>query len=254
MSQALGCDIGGSSVKSAVVETATATLVTEPIITRLVERPTPSTLIECLAGIVRSHNWTGPLGIGYPGVIKMGITLSAAHVDDSFIGIDWYSRVNLLSPGPVVLLNDADAAGLAEMQFGAGRSYNHTGSGTVLMSTFGSGIGTALFHGGRLVPNSEFGHMIVGNEEAEEFAAGAVFTRLELDWSEYGRRVDRFLRAVGKLVSPDLIIIGGGISENFELFGRYLTVNIPTVPAVFKNTAGLVGAAWAAAQPDQVGQ
>jgi len=244
--KALGCDIGGSSVKSAIVDTDTALLLSEPIVTRLPDKPTPDTLGECLAAIIRNHSWTGPLGIGYPGVVKRGITLTAAHVDDSFIGIDWYSQVRRLTPGPVALINDADAAGLAEMQFGAGRACRDQGDTTVLMATLGSGIGTALFHGGRLVPNTEFGHMFVGEQEAEEIAAGAVFTRLQLDWPEYGRRVDRFLREVGKLVSPDLIIIGGGISENFERFQPYLTVNIPVVPAVFKNAAGLIGAAWTA--------
>lgn len=248
MTSVLGCDIGGSSVKSALVDTETATLLTEPVLTRLTEHPTPAALIECLAGIVRSHDWTGPLGIGYPGVIKMGVTLSAAHVDSSFIGIDWYSHVNRLTPGSVALLNDADAAGLAEMNFGAGRSYNHDRGPTVLLATFGSGIGTAVFHGGRLLPNTEFGHMMIDDLEAEDLAAAAVITRFQLDWPEYGRRVDRFLRAVNKLISPDLIIIGGGISEKFEHFRRYLTVNVRVAPAVFKNAAGLIGAAWAAAR------
>jgi polyphosphate glucokinase len=186
------------------------------------------------------------VGLGYPGVIKQGVTLTAAHLDEGFIGIDWYSRVRQLSPSTVALLNDADAAGLAEINFGAGRPYNHDRAGTLLMITLGTGIGSAVFCGGRLLPNTEFGHMMLGEQEAEDLAAASVRVGENLNWAAYGRRVDRFLREIARLIAPDRIVIGGGISENFDNFRRYLTINTTVVPAQLKNTAGVIGAAWAA--------
>jgi polyphosphate glucokinase len=248
MATALGFDIGGSSVKSALVDTGNGSLIGELLTTELDPRPTPNTLFQDLNRIVQEYAWSGPVGIGYPGVIKQGVTLTAAHLDQSFIGLDWYSHVRKLTPSSVALLNDADAAGLAELHFGAGQSYNHNRAGTLLMVTLGTGVGTAIFYGGRLLPNTEFGHMVIGDNEAEELAAASVRKRENLDWAEYGRRVDRFLCEVARLIAPDLIIIGGGISENFDRFERYLTINIEVVPARFQNDAGVIGAAWAAAQ------
>lgn len=218
----LGIDIGGSSIKYATVDIAVGTVLSDPGEIPLPQPATPSALQGVIQTFLRQLPWTGPVGVGYPGVVKNGRTLTAAHVDQSFVGHDWLQDLRTLTSEPVALINDADAAGLAEVRFGAGSELSTPDAGTVLVVTLGTGIGTALFHGGRLLPNTEFGHMQMGEREAEDWAAGSVRIKEQLDWPEYGSRINRFLREMDRLVSPDLIILGGGISENFARFSRIL--------------------------------
>ena len=241
----LGFDIGVSSIKFARVNTDAGTILGETTSVPLPQPANPRVLLSAIKNSLDTMAWTGPFGVGFPGVVRHGRTLSAAHLDKSFIGHDWLSDLRSLSKAPVALINDADAAGLAEVRFGAARSYSSPNSGTVLLATLGTGIGTALFHGGRLFPNTEFGHLQMGERDAEQWAAGAVRLKEQLDWPEYGRRVDSFLKEMERLVSPDLIVLGGGISENFGLFRPYLTVGCDVVPAALGNNAGLIGAALA---------
>jgi polyphosphate glucokinase len=202
---------------------------------------------DCLSEL----NWTGPLGVGYPGVIKRGTIYSAAHVDDRFIGRNWLEELRTLTGSPVALINDADAAGLAEMRFGAGSGQASTEGGTVLVATLGAGIGTAIFHAGHLLPNTELGHMLLGNVEAEDLAAGAVKARENLSWEEFGQRLNLFLSELERLFSPDLVIVGGGISSDFDQFQPFLEVKVPVSAAHFRNRAGLIGAALAVFVRDQ---
>jgi len=246
---ALGFDIGGSSIKFARVDTDTGDLASEASSVLLPNPATPTVLLDTIKTALITLHWTGPFGVGYPGVIRHGRTLSAAHLDKSFIGHDWLSDLRSLSSAPVTLINDADAAGLAEVRYGAARKYSKPDSGTVVVATLGTGIGTALFHGGRLFPNTEFGHMQMGEREAEQWAAGAVRIREQLDWPEYGRRVDLFLQEMERLLSPDLIVLGGGVSENFTSFKPYFTVECDVLPAALGNNAGLIGAALATTLP-----
>lgn len=241
----LGFDIGGSSIKFAQVDIQTGDIDGEPQTVPLPQPATPQALLEAVREGVRMFAPSGPFGVGYPGVIKNGRTLSAAHLDKSFLGYDWLSDLRSLSPAPVALINDADAAGLAEIKFGAAREFSSPQAGTVLVATLGTGIGTALFHGGRLLPNTEFGHMQMGAREAEQWAAAAVRIREKLDWPEYGQRVSLFLQEMDRLISPDLIVLGGGVSENFDQFQPFIRVNCPITNATLGNTAGLIGAALA---------
>ena len=241
----LGFDIGGSLIKYAVVDIDSGETQEEPIQVPLPQPATPLALLTEIKTALAQLGWNGPFGVGYPGVVKNGHTLTGAHVDQTFLGHDWLSDLRSLTSAPVALLNDADAAGLAEIRFGAARGYATPNSGTVLLVTLGTGIGTALFHGGRLVPNTEFGHMQMGEREAEDWAAGSVRVKEQLDWPAYGARVSLFLREMEKLLSPDLIVLGGGISENFTLFRPYLGVRCPVAAAELGNRAGLIGAALA---------
>lgn len=241
--KALGIDIGGTTIKAAVVCTGDGELLSEPSSLPLPQPATPENLTLAIQAVLTKTNWSGPIGVGYPGVVKNGRISSAAHVDKSFIGRDWLTQLRTETNSPVTLLNDADAAGIAEMRFGAGVGQNDK---TVLLVTLGTGIGTALFCHGQLFPNTEFGHLQLGESEAEDQAAAAVRIKQNLDWEQYGRRVDLFLREMERLLSPDLIIIGGGITENYENFQSFLRVQARVVPATLGNNAGLIGAALTA--------
>jgi len=190
--------------------------------------------------------WSGPLGCGYPGVVKNGVACSAANISPNWLGVNLERKFGELTAGEVRVINDADAAGLAEMRFGAGRTYDRADGGTVLMLTFGTGIGSAFFRNGSLFPNTEFGHIYMKQGlEGEDLAAGSVRTRENLSWRDWGERVNDYLIEMNKLVSPDLIIIGGGVSENFDRFKDHLTVDSSVVPARMANDAGIIGAALA---------
>ena len=246
MAQAvLGIDIGGSFIKFAPVDVDAGVSIVEPAEIPLPKPATPEKLFAAIRSIMKSLKWSGPIGVGYPGVVKHGRTLSAAHMDSSFIGHDWLSDLQKLTADPVALINDADAAGLAEVRFGAARDFSAPGSGTVLVITLGTGIGSALFVGGQLLPNTEFGHMQMGEREAEEWAAASVRIKENLDWPDYGKRVNLFLCGTDRLISPDFIVIGGGISENFDKFRAHIKVACPVVAAQLGNRAGLIGAALA---------
>jgi len=246
MAQAvLGIDIGGSFIKFAPVDVNRGETLSEPAQIDPPQPATPEKLSAAIRSIMKSLKWSGPIGVGYPGVVKHGRTMSAAHMDSSFIGHDWLRDLRELTKKPIGLINDADAAGLAEVHFGAARDYSSRESGTVLVVTLGTGIGTALFVGGRLLPNTEFGHMSMGEREAEQCAAASVRIKNNLDWPDFGQRVNLFLREMDRLLSPDLIVIGGGISENFGKFRAHIKVACPVVAAQLGNRAGLIGAALA---------
>lgn len=245
MSEVLGFDIGGSAIKTAPVDTGTGTLLTECEIIRHGSRIDP----QAIAAVIKSHieklSWSGAIGVGFPGVVIEGNTFTAAHLGDEWLKFDFLSLLKTMTAAPIALLNDADAAGLAEMRFGAAQEMNNPDSGTVLLLTFGSGIGSALFRGGRLLPNTEFGHIEMNGGEAEAAASARVRKRLNLDWETWGGRVNEYLNLMDKLLSPERIIIGGGVSENYDSFKEYLKTRAQIVPARFGNEAGLIGAALA---------
>ncbi len=238
--QLLGIDVGGSGTKGAIVETTTGELLIERL--RL-ETPRPATpkamgvTLECL----RKHfQWTGPIGVGFPAAIQHGVARTAANVDPSFIGLPITDFFAKQTGSPVFVANDADVAGLAEMRFGAGKD----NSGVVLIVTIGTGLGTAIFSKGQLVPNTEVGHIYLDNaQEAERYASDAARINQELKWKEWGERFNHYLRTMESLFWPDLIILGGGTSKKLHKFSPYLTVKSPVVAASFLNQAGIVGAA-----------
>jgi polyphosphate glucokinase len=194
--------------------------------------------------VVEHFGWTGPVGCTFPAIVRRGVIHSAANVDEAWIGVDAVERIGAEVSGPVTVLNDADAAGLAEMTYGAGRDHD----GVVLVLTFGTGIGSALFVDGTLVPNTELGHLEVRGEDAEERAANSVREEKDLSWKHWAKRVDEYLEVVEDLFSPDLIIVGGGVSKKSDKFFPHLDIDTPIVPAELLNQAGIVGAAMASGE------
>ena len=240
----LGIDIGGSGIKAAPVDVITGAL-SAPRVKVATPRPAlPDPIAEAVKGLVAGFGWTGPVGIAFPGVVIGGVTYTAANLDPAWIGLDARALFAKATGLTVSLLNDADAAGMAEMKFGAAAGQD----GTVLLLTFGTGIGSALFTDGVLVPNTEFGHIEIHGKDAEERASERARELHDLTWGKWADRVDDYLAHVEALVSPSLFIIGGGISRKSDKFLPLLTsVRAKIVPAALHNDAGIVGAAMAAA-------
>ena len=240
----LGIDIGGSGIKAAPVDVTTGAL-SAPRVKVATPRPAlPDPIAEAVKGLVAGFAWTGPAGIAFPGVVIGGVTYTAANLDPAWIGLDARALFAKATGLTVSMLNDADAAGTAEMKFGAAAGQD----GTVLLLTFGTGIGSALFTDGVLVPNTEFGHIEIHGKDAEERASERARELHDLSWGKWAGRVDDYLTHVEALVSPSLFIIGGGISRKSDKFLPLLTgVRAKIVPAALHNDAGIVGAAMAAA-------
>jgi len=237
-----GIDVGGSGVKGAVVDLDTGQLIGERFRLPTPQPATPDAVADAVAAVVRHFDWTGPLGVTYPGVVTDGIVRTAANVDKSWIGCNAREVISArLNGQPVTVLNDADAAGLAEEHFGAGRDVD----GVVVLLTFGTGIGSAVIHHGVLLPNTEFGHIEVGGKEAEHRAASSVKERKDWSYKRWTKEVTKVLIAVENAICPDLFIAGGGISKNADKWLPLLKNRTPVVAATLLNTAGIVGAAMA---------
>jgi polyphosphate glucokinase len=240
----LGIDIGGSFLKSAPVDLLTGKLTAEPFKVATPTCAEPVQLVNVILQLLQHFDWTGQVGIGFPGVVREGIVRTAVHLHPDWVGLNIRALLKPLARTGVSVLNDADAAGLAEMAFGAGRDEPKLTDGTTLLITLGTGIGSALFRHRRLIPNTEFGHIYMENgEEAEAVASASLRTTFNLSWEEFGLRVDRYLKYVDRLVAPDLMIVGGGVSEEWEQFSPFLS-NLDRIrPARLGNSAGLIGAA-----------
>jgi polyphosphate glucokinase len=241
--QALGIDIGGTGIKGAPVDLDTGKLLADRKKIATPHPATPEAVTEVVREVAASFGWTGVTGATFPGVVISGTIRSAANVDKSWIGTDAATLFGKAIGTDIEVLNDADAAGVAEMTFGAGQGEH----GTVLMLTFGTGVGSALFTGGLLVRNTEFGHLEIRGKDAEKRASEHGKNEHGWGWKEWTERVSEYLQHVEALVSPDLIIVGGGISKESEKWVPLLTgVNARIVPATLLNDAGIVGAAMAA--------
>jgi polyphosphate glucokinase len=241
MSGVFGVDVGGSSIKYAAVDPGTGRLLT-PL--GSISTPQPGDaeqLVSALSGLARRAAPDMPVGVALPCVIRQGIVFTAANLHASLIGTDIQAQLRAAIGQGVACLNDADAAGLAEMRWGAARGTR----GTVMVLTFGTGIGSALFVDGRLVPNTELGHLEVGGVEGERHASARVRTELQLDWPQWCERVNVYLDAIDRLFWPEMIVIGGGISQDFAEFGSLLRARARLVPARLGPAAGVVGAAMA---------
>jgi polyphosphate glucokinase len=236
---ALGVDIGGSGIKAAPVDVTTGRLMTKRQRIPTPRRSTPAAVSEVVAQLATRFRWSGAVGCTFPAVIKKGVALSAANVDRSWIGTDVDEVMTKATGCPVTVMNDADAAGVAEMRWGAGVGRD----GVVLMITLGTGIGTSLFVDGVLVPNTELGHVVIRGKDAEARASANAREERKLSWAEWAKLVDEYLLYLEHLFSPDLFIIGGGVSERAERFVPLLTVQAFVVPAAMGNDAGI---AWAA--------
>ena len=238
--QILGVDIGGSGIKGAIVDTETGELVTERHRIETPQPATPEAVAAVLAKLVAHFNWDGPIGCGFPAAIQHGIARTAANIAPSFIGTHVDKLFSEITKCPCYNLNDADAAGMAEMHFGEGVGQ----SGVVLLITIGTGLGTVFFTDGKLLPNTELGHIYMQNGmEGEHYASDAVRKADDLGWKRWGTRFNQYLTMMEALFWPDLIILGGGASKKIEKFQNQLTVEAPVKPAAFLNQAGIVGAA-----------
>ncbi len=240
--QVLGIDVGGSGIKGAPVNAETGELLAERIRIKTPPNAEPQPVADIVAEIARSFHWQAPIGIGFPAPIKSGVAMMAANVSEKWIGTNADNLFTKTTGCDCTMINDADAAGLAEMQFGAGKGQ----PGTVIMLTLGTGIGTAIFHRGNLLPNTEFGHLDMLGRDAEHRVSDAVRQREELTWKKFAKRLNRYLVQMEKLFWPDLFIVGGGISKQSEKYLPLLKIRTQIIPAQLLNQAGIVGAALAA--------
>lgn len=241
--EALGIDIGGSGIKGNLVDPRTGSLLAKRFKIPTPEPSVPEAVAEVVVEMIRHFEYSGAVGCTFPAVVRRGVTMSAANVDNSWIGIDAAGLFSERTGLAVTVINDADAAGLAEMAFGAGKGR----SGVVLVLTFGTGIGSGLFVDGLLVPNTELGHLqFRGYESVETWTSAKVMASEKLSFKAWGKRVNAYLEHLQRLFSPDLVIIGGGVSRKWDRFSASITVDMEVIPARFENEAGIVGAAMAA--------
>lgn len=246
---AIGVDVGGSGVKVGAVDVSTGELVGERRRVATPQPSTPASVVKVIARLVdqiakAAGAPDGPVGVGVPSVVIDGVTKSAANIDAGWLDFDARGAITTAIGRPVKVLNDADAAGIAEMRFGAGAG----ASGTVFVLTLGTGLGSGMFVDGLLVPNTELGHMEIRGRDAERRSAADARIRRGLSWKAWASDLDEHLRAIDRLFSPNLIILGGGVSKNADKFLKYLTLRPPVVAASLRNDAGIVGAAMAAAE------
>jgi polyphosphate glucokinase len=239
----LGVDVGGSSVKAGLADVEGGHLVGELLSAATPVPSTPQGLMPVVAGLAARLPASGPVGICFPSVVKNGKVRTAANIDATWLGADGAALATQALGRPVVFLNDADAAGIAEMRWGAGRGV----SGPVVMLTFGTGIGSALFIGGQLYPNTELGHLEMRGMDAEKWASAHVRTAEHLDWPEWSARVNEYLARMHALFWPDLFILGGAVTEHFDRFAPLLRCPAQIRRAHFTGQSGVIGAALAAA-------
>ena len=238
----LAFDVGGSFVKAGLVDVAQGRLVGEVLRRATPADAAPDAVMDLLAAVARELPSTGPVGLAFPTVAKHGVAWTAANIDRRWIGTNAAALLGQRLGRPVAFVNDADAAGVAEMTLGAGRGRD----GTVMVLTLGTGIGTAIFVDGRLLPNTELGHLEVRGEEAEHRASAKVRAERGLSWTAWAAAVNEVLAAYHALLWPDVFIIGGGVTENWRHFGPLLRSRAEIVPAHFGNDAGMIGAAMVA--------
>ena len=239
--QILGIDIGASGIKGAIVNVATGELVSERFKLDTPKPATPKAVAETFTAIVRHFKWKDNVGCGFPAIVLDGVANSAANIHKSWIGVNVETLLSEACGCSVKVLNDADAAGIAEVQFGYAKNEN---KGVAMLLTIGTGIGSALFMDGKLVPNTELGHLIIRGQEAEHFAADSVRKKNALSWDEWAGRFNEYLLHLEFLFSPKVFILGGGSSKYFEQYKHNFTVKAKVVPAAFLNNAGLIGAAF----------
>lgn len=238
----LGIDIGGSGIKGAPVDIKKGEMTAERFRIDTPQPSKPKAVAEVVGQIAKHFDWQGPIGCTFPAIVQHGVVWSAANVDREWIGTNGEELFKKSTGCPLLLLNDADAAGIAEFEFGAGRGQD----GVVLIITFGTGIGSALFNRGVLVPNTELGHLEIRGKDAEERTSDRIRQEKDLSWEKWAERVNEYISYLEALFSPDLFVIGGGVSKKHDKFIPLLHTRAPVVPAQFFNDAGIIGAALAA--------
>ncbi|TXF90574.1 ROK family protein [Neolewinella aurantiaca] len=244
----LGIDVGGTGVKGAIVDVETGTLLTERIRILTPQPATPKAVAATIQKLVNEFEYEGPVGVGFPAIVRHGVAASAANIDKSWIGTNIEETFSEKTGLPFFALNDADAAGIATINFGAGNPYAE--DGVVVMVTIGTGLGGALFVDGKLMPNLEIGQIYLKNQKvvAEKYISNKIRKDTNMSWSEFGKKFNKFLSHVDGILNPDLIVLGGGASKSFSEFKRHLKTNAEVKAATLANAAGTVGAAVYAAQ------
>ncbi len=238
--QILGIDVGASGIKGAIVDIQTGDFVGERYRIEMPDDSTPHNVAIAIADIISHFNYKGIVGMGFPSVIKNNVVYSAANIDKSWIGVDAAKLFSEKTNCTFEIANDADVAGIAEMKLGYGKDV----TGLVILITIGTGLGTALFYNGMLVPNTELGHIYLSTEmEAEEYASNSAQKREGLTWRKWGKRFNKYLVEMERLFQPDLFILGGGTSKYFDEYKEKLKVKTKVIPAKMYNNAGIVGAA-----------
>lgn len=248
MKSILGIDIGGSGVKGALVDVETGRLLTDRMRLETPKSGKPDEISKLVKEIIQHFSWSGPVGVGFPAVIRNGVAITAANISEKWIGVNVNELLEKNTSCSIYTVNDADAAGMAEMAFGAGRDETN---GVVLMLTLGTGIGSAIFTDRHLLPNTELGHLIIDGKDAEKSASDAARKRKNWNWKQWAKRVQKYLDLIEYLFYVDLIIIGGGVSREHEHFFHHLKTRAKIVPAELLNQAGIVGAALFALQQEK---
>lgn len=237
----LGIDVGATGLKGALIDIRTGKLITERFRIPTPQPATPEAVTAELVNLVNHFEWKGTIGIGFPSVIVDGEVRTAANIDETWIGKNVEQMLSDSTGCPVKALNDADAAGLAELYFGAGDGQK----GMVILITVGTGLGSAVIADGVLVPNTELGHLFLEKKVAEKYISDSVRKKEDLSWEEYGKRLNKYLSHLERIFSPDLIILGGGGSKHFEKYSKHLKLaHTKAIPAQMLNDAGIVGAAY----------
>ena len=244
MTTLLGIDIGGSGIKGAPVDVRTGELLAPRYRLATPQPATPNAVARVVAEVAKHFDWDGPIGATFPAVVRQGVVCTAVNVARAWVGVDAAELFTKRTAAPVTVINDADAAGIAEMEFGAGRGH----LGTVLLVTLGTGIGSGLFVNGALAANTELGHLQVRGKDAERRASDQVREQQGLSWRQWAKRLNEYFATVEAVLAPELIIVGGGVSKKHEKFFPFLRAQAQIVPATLLNDAGIVGAAVAAHQ------
>ncbi|UDY23373.1 polyphosphate--glucose phosphotransferase [Nocardioides sp. Kera G14] len=245
MTTAFGIDFGGTGIKGAPVDLAAGRFAAERVRIKTPEKSTPTKVADVFLELLDSFpNHDGPIGVTVPGVVRHGVVSSAANIDESWIGCDADKLFSDRLGRPVHAVNDADAAGLAEVRFGAAKGRN----GLVIVTTLGTGIGSALVYDGVLLPNTELGHLEIDGHEAEARASNRAREEKELSWKEWGERLTTYYRTLEMLFSPDLFLVGGGVSKDWAEFGDLIDIETEIIPATLRNKAGVIGAALYASE------
>lgn len=244
MQKILGVDVGGTGIKGALIDVENGEMVTERFRLSTPAPATPAAVAKTFEGIIEHFAYEGPIGCGFPAVIKGNRALTAANIDKSWIGKNVGDCFGASKEHPIYVLNDADAAAIAEMEYGVGKGTR----GLVMMVTVGTGLGSCLFLDGKMIPNTEFGHLRMHDKIAEKYCANSVRKNEDLSWEEWGKRFNEYLQHVYHLLSLDTVILSGGVSKKFHKYEEYLDLPIEVQPAQLLNNAGIVGAAAYAAQ------
>ncbi len=241
-----GVDVGGSGIKGAPVDPVSGELTTKRHRIPTPQPSTPDAVAATVNEIVRHFAWSGPVGVAVPAVVQAGVVSTAANIDDAWIGTDARELLSATTGQAVRVLNDADAAGIAEVRYGVAAGV----PGLIVLLTFGTGIGSAAVYNGRLIPNTELGHLQFKGMDAEDYAAARLVERDEMDLEVWSRRVGEYLRYLERVLTPDLFVFGGGISKRFAEISSWLDVATPVIAAELRNNAGIVGAALAGVDTD----